>query len=288
VDPSRNEKIVAIKGHRDELVARHRDTRAIYNRAMDEHAAQVGEPAEIGIDASNDTFVDTPAYQRARAALADMKTIEDEFFAALPRQALAPCPHCGKPLFRTFDPFGLDGLWWRSDAHPDEPQACPHFCLLQGAVDLRTSRPAPDFDVHPGPGAPYVIPRLLEPEGMLVVISQVTMLDGALAYPIVYFAARRPPAQTLAASWARTNFGYSTQLGVHGWRRSDDPVDAVGYDTWDFALEPWLARGKIQWCDPDSDGTALSRGTTCAFVGLPGSQRAQVIAQVGPTAPSGV
>ena len=204
----------------------------------------------------------------------------------MPRLALAPCPHCGKPLFRTFDPFGLDGLWWRSDAHPDEPPACPHFCLLQGAVNLRASRPSPDFDVHPGPGAPYVIPRLLEQEGMLVVISQIAMLDGALAYPVVYFAARRPPAQTLAASWARTNFVYSTQLGVHGWRRADDPAGAAGYDAWDFALEPWLARGKIRWCDPDGDGTALSGATTCPFVGLPGAQRAQVIAQVGANARS--
>ena len=32
------------------------------------------------------------------------------------------------------------------------------------------------------------------------------MTDGSRAYPITYFAPRRPPVQTLMAPWPRTNF----------------------------------------------------------------------------------
>src|SRR5205814_10093029 len=101
---------------------------------------------------------------------------------------IAPCPDCGKGPYRSFDPFGLDGLWWRSDAQPEEPQPCPHFCVLLGAVDLGQHRPRPDFDVHPGPGAPFVMPRLLQYQGMTAVISELTLPEGALAYPVAYFA----------------------------------------------------------------------------------------------------
>ena len=122
------------------LVQAHRATRAAYNRALDAHAAQFSFPIEIGIDASSSAFVDTEAYREARAAVQQLAALEAEYFRRLPRLALACCPLCEKPLYRSFDPFGLDGLWWRSDSEPEEPQACPHFCLLLGAVDPR--RPA--------------------------------------------------------------------------------------------------------------------------------------------------
>jgi hypothetical protein len=271
---------LAWNAERDELLRRHRAARAVYNRAMDEHAAQLDMPIEIGIDATSSAFLDTDAYRRAREAQAEMAAAEETYFRDLPRLPLSCCPHCARPLFRAFDPFGLDGLWWRSDAQPDEPPPCPHFCLLQGAVDLRAGRPRPDFEVHPGPAAPFVIPRLLQQEGMVAVVSRVAMADGALAYPIAYFAPRRPPIQTLAAPWPRTNFVYATQLGVHGWRREDEPASGQhASDAWDFALQPWVAAGRVRWCDPGGDRSALSTAPAEAFpfAGLPGLQQRQLI-----------
>jgi hypothetical protein len=197
---------------------------------------------------------------------------------------MGACPHCEKPLLRTFDRLGLDGLWWRSGSQPDEPPVCPHFCLLQGAVDLGRAGPAPDFDVHLGPGVPFVIPRLLAASEMVAVISEVALVGGARAYPIAYFAARRPAVQQLAASWARTNFVYSTQLGVHAWHRSDEPAAGAAADSWDFALEPWLARQKVRWCDPGSDRTTLSTAAaaTCPFADLFGVKRPQLIPAADP------
>jgi hypothetical protein len=270
----------ALKTERDDAVARHRAARAAYNQGMDEHAAQLDMPIELGIDKSSSAFVDSDGYRAARKALAEMAAAEEAYFRELPKLAMACCPHCDKPLFRTFDPFGLDGLWWRSDAQPDEPQPCPHFCVMLGAVDLRTSQPRPDFDVSPGPGAPFVVPRLLAQAGVVAVVSEIQMTDGAVAYPIAYFAKRRPPIQTLTAPWARTNFVYTTQLGVHAWRSAGEPApDAPAPDTWDFDLGPYVSRGDVRWCDPGSDGSALSTAAPEAFpfANLAGVRQAQLI-----------
>jgi hypothetical protein len=261
------------------LIEQHRATRALYDAAMDEHAGQLSIPIEIGIDSTSTAFVDTEAYRRARAALTTMASLEEEYFRRLPRMALSCCPLCEKPLYRAFDPFGVDGLWWRSDAQPDEPPSCPHFCVLLGAVDLTACRSKPDFDVHPGPGVPHVVPRLLQHPGMVAVVSQLAMEDGAKAYPLAYFAPRRPPVQELTASWARTNFVYTTQLGVHAWRRADEPPLGKSPDVWDFALERWLADDKLRWCEPGSDSSRLSAAdpASCPFVGLTGVSRPQTV-----------
>lgn len=273
-------EVIAERTERDRLVALHRAARATYNRWMDEHVGQLGDlPFELGIDTSSSAFIDTDAYRRARAAVADLKATGQEYQRRLPRLAMACCPLCEKPLFHSFDPFGLDGLWWRSDASPEEPTPCPHFCVLLGAVDLAGSKSKPDFDVHPGPGVPFVVPRLLAMPEMVAVVSDIQMLDGARAFPTAYFAPRRPPVQALTASWARGNFVYSTQLGAHAWRRANEsPIGDP--EEWDFELGPWLNAQKLRWCDPGSDGTTLSRQppSACPFINLRGVRRPQVIA----------
>jgi hypothetical protein len=264
------------KPERDALLERRRRASALYNQGMDEHTAALGMPGEIGIDESSSVYVDSPAYRQARQSYADLVAIEDEYFRRLPRLPMAPCPFCAKVLHRSFDPFALDGLWWRSDAQPDEPTPCPHFCVLLGAVDLGAHLPQPDFDVHPGPGVPFVMPKLLAHEGTVAVIADLPMEDGVRAYPIAYFAPRRPPVQILTASWARTNFVYTTQLGEHAWREAEVPL---GPDdkTWDFDLHPWQTGNQLRWCEPGSDRTSLSGSTSNPYLDLPGVRAAQVI-----------
>src|SRR5262245_60921179 len=141
-------------------------------------------------DIGEEPFRPTAAGQYLTAA----RQAEAEYFEDAPRVALSCCPFDGKPLLRSFDPFGLDGLWWRTGATPEEPPSCRHFCVLLGALDFAGNVPqAGDFEVHPGPGRPFVIPRLLDHPSMLAVISQFRMENGYLAYPIAYFAERRPP-----------------------------------------------------------------------------------------------
>jgi hypothetical protein len=212
------------------------------------------------------------ALAEAEQHLAEAERVEAAYFDRLPRLTLSTCPFDGRPLVRSFDPFGLDGPWWRSDATPDEAPTCPHFCVLLGAVSF-AGRPAlaGDFDVHPGPEVPYVIPRLLAHPEMTAVLSRLEMENACVAYPIAYFARRRPPPQHLTAGWVRTNFVYTTQLGEGGWRIPNDP--------WDFDLGPWLAEGKIRWCVPGSDNSALSTEPPdrCPYLNLPGERQRLVV-----------
>lgn len=269
------------KSERDALLERHRRASALYNHGMNEHTAALGVRGEIGIDESSSVFVDSSAYRQARQAYAEMVAIEEEYFRRIPRLPMAPCPICARPLYHSFDPFGLEGFWWRSDAQPDEPTPCPHFCVLLGAVDLGSHDPRPDFDVHPGPGVPFVMPKLLAHEGMTAVISEIPMEDGARAYPVAYFAPRRPPVQTLTAPWARTNFVYTTQLGEHAWRAADAPK-GPGDPIWDFDLAPWVAGGRLRWCDPGSERTRLSESGKCPYLALPGTRAPQILRRQAP------
>jgi len=254
------------KPQRDALLSRHRRARAAYEQGMDLHVGALDQPGEIGIDEESRAYVDSAAYRQARGAHAEMVAVEDEYFRRLPRVPMGPCPFCGQLLHRSFDPFGLDGFWWRSDTQPDEPKACPHFCVLLGAVELTGPVPARDFEVRPGPGAPFVVPRLLQQPGMTAVLSQLPM-EGATAYPIAYFAPRRPPVQALTAAWGRTNHVYTTQLGVHGWRSADEVLA--------FDLGPFLASGQLRWCGPGS--TQLGAGE-CPYQSTTGARAPQLIA----------
>jgi hypothetical protein len=185
-------------------------------------------------------------FERAEELLQGVAQAERSYFDALPRIPMGVCPYCDRPLMRSFDAEGFDGLWWRSDATPEEAPSCPHFCVLLGAVAYHKIRPrGGDFDVHPGPEAPYVIPRLLAHPSMVAVISKVPMAPGWTAYPIAYFAERRPKPEDLTAGWARTNFVCTTQLGEHCCK--------VLHERWDFDLAPWVRKEKVRWqCAPVS------------------------------------
>ncbi len=199
----------------------------------------------------------------ARPCFAEARRQRDAYFARIPRVVMATCPFCDKPLVRSFDPYGLDGLWWQRDAEPEEPPACTHFCLVRGALAYGDHRIVGGAsEVHPGPEVPYVIPRLLTMDGMRMVIGQLPMQPGYRAYPLVYFAEKRPPAQTLTADWCRKLFRYRKADGQEGWDLPNDP--------WDFDLGPYLGDGRIWWSRPGSDNAAVTRQGACPFENLPG------------------
>jgi len=216
-------------------------------------------------------YEDLPEDRASERHLARMREIQEQYDDLLPRVPMGCCPLDGKVLMRSFDPFGLDGLWWRADASPREMPACPHFCCLAGAVNFEGQPPqAGRFDVHPGPEAPYVIPRLLE-MGLVAVISRIRMDNGATAYPIAYFGPQRPAPQKLAANWPRPLFTYRTQFGLSFWRGQAE--------RWDFDLAAWLAKGLVRWCPPDGDNTALSGegASSCPYADLPGLRQALIV-----------
>jgi hypothetical protein len=211
-------------------------------------------------------------FRKAEIHLTDAFQAEKSYSAHLPRLTMSCCPFDGKPLVRSFDPFGLDGLWWQPDASPEEVPACPHFCVLLGAVNFSGQEPrAGNSEIYPGPQVPYVIPRLLNYPGMYAVIARLRMENGYLAYPVAYFAELRPPPQELTAGWARTCHVYRTYMGRDEWLTPND--------AWDFDLRPWLEKGKIRWCPTDSDNSVLSTELPwrCPYLNLQGARQRMVV-----------
>lgn len=244
---------------RSEILCRRTESLAAYERAMD-----------AMLSTTRYTPEEKSALDEADRHMQEARRLEDEYHQVLPRVEMARCPFDNEPLIRTFDPFGLDGPWWRADASPVETQACRHFCVLVGALDLAGHPPkAGPFEVRPGPQVPFVIPRLLRQEGVTAVLSRIRMENGYVAYPIAYFAERRPPPQDLTASWARTNYLYTTQLGEVAWR--------VENDRWEFELEPWLSSGKLRWSTGEGESMRLESAKACPYTGLPGDRRPTVL-----------
>lgn len=191
---------------------------------------------------AGDLLEDSVAENHLRTA----EAAEHEYFKRLPRLVMSCCPFDGKPLIRTFDPYGFDGFWWH------QPRGG-------------------DFQAHTGPEVPYVIPRILSKPGITAVISQLDMTPGHIAYVIAYFAERRPPVQELASNWPRTVFLYTTALGEHRWRFDNCK--------WDFDLGPWLERGKIRWCQPRGDNRTLSDepASQCPYLEVRGERQRMVV-----------
>jgi hypothetical protein len=237
------------KEHRDNILLGYSQASANYNKALEDED-----------------------YELAERHFARVSALQSEYFRLLPSIVMSCCPFDAQPLIRSFDAYGLDGLWWRPDASTRETPTCPHFCVVRGAVNYAGKRPrAGDFEVHPGPEVPYVIPRLLNYPDMIAVVSQIEMKNGYTAYPVTYFAARRPPPQELTAGWARTLHTYTTQLGISGWKADND--------AWDFNLLTWLEQGKVRWCPPATDNSVLSVDPPeqCPYLDLNGARERMVV-----------
>jgi hypothetical protein len=197
------------------------------------------------------------------------------YYEQLPRVPMSRCPICNEVLRLSFDPWGVDGFWWQEKLPGDhaEPQPCPHFGLLQGAVNLNGQLPLghPRVESFVGPAVPFVIPRVLQQRPVLAVISSIEMLNGYTAYPIVYYKGHDLPAGSFTQSWTRARYSFSDGRGGFPWRVDTDP--------WDFELTPWIERGKVVWIapgDPDLQPRSHQDGP-CPYAGLPGARERQYI-----------
>jgi len=240
---------------------------ATRQRAIEEYARQMDQAESQPLWSRQEKT----ALEEARAQLRIAEKAEKEYFDRLPKLTFSRCPFDQKPLVRTFDRFGFDGLWWRSDATPQELPTCPHFCFSKGAVNFNGRRVrAGDFEAHLGPQAPYVIPQVLSKAGVLAVISQLEMAPGYSACVIAYFAQRRPAAAELASNWPKTFYTYTTGMGAHRWQFENQP--------WDFELGPWLEQKKIAWCPPgDMSSVVEAPASACPYTNIKGPHQRTVV-----------
>jgi hypothetical protein len=200
-----------------------------------------------------------PLAQRQQLA-AGLRKLLSEYYDRLPRMTLSRCPYCGLALERTFDPWGLDGPWWQvgETAPHEEPPACEHFMVLQGALNLN-GKPVDGGrkPSKPGPEVPFVIPAVLNLPTMTAVVSALSMEHGYTAYPIAYFAEKAPPPGALTQGWNQEHYSFTDAAGRGAWTIKTDP--------WDFDVKAWAQRGKVKWVDPGDPAFQLSTKPVSAF-----------------------
>jgi len=206
----------------------------------------------------------------AGTALAELgRAYED----GLPQVPFARCPIGGEVQVHSFDPFGLDGPWWNYDA-PLRPlmERIPSCLAVTGAVALAGELPDVPWLCRPGPGLPYVLPRLLSADGIFATIRQLAV-GPHTAWAVCYFGAEVPPGLAMPNAWG-TGAYWDASDGTPGWTATpDDPLER------DFSLSPWIARGKLYWIAPGDDTLTLRTEIAgCPYVGMPGEKREQRIA----------
>lgn len=190
------------------------------------------------------------------------------YFAALPRIDLARCPFTGTTATLAIDTYGLDGPWWNALAalRPVEARP-PTLVAFTGALHLGDSVERTRHLAKPGPGVPYVLPRLMAVEGVRAVIRAVAV-GGHLGWAVTYFAERYPAGAQRANDWGADHYPIGD-----GW---DSVVEDT--DPHDFDLAPWIERGRLAWIAP-GDATLTPRTTVegCPYLDLPGARALQRI-----------
>ena len=207
-----------------------------------------------------------PAPETLDAAQTRISEICERYAAGLPRPALSRCPFTGELTWHSLDTFGIDGLWWNSEAavRPDEDLPATWFAMT-GAVDLRAGAPSTEFVVRPGPDAPWVVPRILALPGLRAVVSQVDV-GPSRAWAITYFAQTPLDDVERIDDWGRDEHAVPVEGSAAGW----DHVADVAED-FDFDLAPWIRRGRVLWIAPgDKTLTLRSTADDCPFVGIAG------------------
>jgi len=212
--------------------------------------------------------------EQAREAYARQEALLAEYGRRLPHVRVGRCPFTGDLLDYAFDAFGLDGMWWAREGLVATPMPeDPHFKVLLGAIDFHGREPLeakPNGQVLPGPGVPFVIPKLLELPGMVEVISRHDLPRGDTAYLMAYFSDAPLDPRDLHQPWARETFSFPDEEGEIRW--------TAATDRWDFDLLPWIGNGRVMWINPgDQSFTLLSTGP-CPYVDLPGRREPQMIA----------
>ena len=111
-------------------------------------------------------------------------------------------------------------------------------------MGLSTTVDSTPFLACPGPGVPYVLPRLLADAGVRAVISTVPV-GRHTGYLTAYFAETGPTDVSPANDWGAAYSAAGVGGGSEGWCATLDDVASF-----DFDLAPWIASGQVQWTQP--------------------------------------
>jgi hypothetical protein len=205
----------------------------------------------------------------ASAFRAEMKEIAKVYVDAVPIMALSRSPFTGEVFETSFDPFGLDGLWWAYD-HQFRPylEWPADLVGFTGSVKIRGPLPGFSLKTMPGPEAPFVLPELMADPATVVVISSV-MVGPHVGLPITYWSTT--PHETLAHvdDWGMRSFAFQRSDGSmvsgHATQADEDK---------DFELRPWVESGRVRWIAPGDESLTVRTGVDgCPYLDLPGERR---------------
>ena len=213
--------------------------------------------------------------EERRAMVRERRRLLVEYAENLPPLPVSRCPICQGVFELPMDPEGLDGPWWwvTPEVEFPVPRTCEHYQVVLGALDLHGRVPTEVRDaVQPGPGVPFVVPRLLSIERVRAVIASLNLATGDTAYPIVYYSEEPVPETELHQPWCRDS-----------WVLHDDAGNPVAYDhsedPWDFDLLPWIRSGKLSWILPGDEALRLRQDEQCPYIDLDGIREPQVLAR---------
>ncbi len=197
-----------------------------------------------------------------------------EYAENLPYRPVSRCPVCDGVLEIAIDDLGLDGPWWW-DACPLEfprPRGCEHFLVFLGALDLHGRRPSEVtvWSVLPGPGAPFVIPRLLGIEGVRAVVSTVPIASRDTGYLVAYFGAEPVPEPDLHQEWRKQSWL------IHDAEGNAVATEVVN-DPWDFDLPPRIRDGEVLWIAPRDGALALHAELPSPYDAPTGARKKQML-----------
>jgi hypothetical protein len=196
-----------------------------------------------------------------------------DYKEALPIIPLSRCPISGDVLKHSFDAVDLCGFWWRGDrpVRPQvEAQACPTFAALTGAVKLSEPVEYTQFVVHPGPGAPFVVPYVLKRPDVYATLSSIN-IGRHTGYIMAYFAREKLSIAERPTIWGTGVPDLDPNYRWDDYTPDDNRV-------WDFDLKPWIDSGKLSWIAPNDADLKLSKGSAdCPYLNVKGSRKTQYI-----------
>ncbi len=208
-----------------------------------------------------------------QAALDRYAQLRRTYREKVPVLPLSRCPFTRAPYLHSFDPHGIDGPWWDYRA-PNRPLEMlgGNVVAFTGAMRLGTPLEVMPFLCKPGPAVPFVVPRILEREGVRAVISS-HPVGVHTGYIIVYFANPAPADLEGFNDWGTDDYQFASEADQFGW----DKAYATASD-YDFELEKWLSNRKLLWIAPGDAELGLREGAKdCPYTGLDGVRKPQLV-----------
>ncbi len=239
----------------------------------EKRASLVGRIRETQLKLRGPAVLEIPIDER-RKLRRKLDRLLREYAQNLPPRAASRCPFCDEPFALPMDDIGIDGPWWWEGCHIPfpAPKACEHHVVFLGALDLRGRVPteADVYAVLAGPGAPFVVERLLSRDGMKAVVSAIPLGSGDTGYLVVYFSESPVPEAERHQEWRKPTWILHDEEGRQ-------VAEDSARDPWDFEIAPWIERGKLLWISP-GDATLTPRGERPSpYEGLPGVRKMQSI-----------